>query len=665
MRRWRALAVVLALTGIWVTGPAAVGQSTAAAAPFDCKDAPTPDMPGNGPAYWFVNPPQQTPPVADPFAPDATTTVYEQYGFSGLIFTTYDYGCSPGAGTLDSAVNSIANMAFQFPIMVTAVTTSVQNAAFHPQGLFAPFDSTLGTASATLKERVFDRFSVIFLALLGLLLIWRARKRDIAGSMVLVLTAVGIVALVSMLATYPVQSGRAADSAVSNTVGYVSAGFAGSDTSEDGAVSAAGNLHRSLLYEAWLTGTFGRSGSDMARKYGPELFKTQALTWTEARLDPDARKKIIEDKKSDYEDVMGKIKDEDPSTYEYVQGKKPTARLAAAVISGFGTVLVCSFIFVAAFLMLVAFMIVRIGVMLAPVIGTVAVHPLLFGHARAVGEGIWTAVLGCVMFGIGAALNVMLVGVIMSPQASSLSPFTKVVILTVLSVVFFFILRPFARFHKAFERSFRRAGKGLGAYSKDLRDTLKDTESAADRRAADRKVYDRNAEAERAHAAASLPGSGTWSTTGHRPEGASTESTRWGRPVAGGDAPFGGWAPKPPPASRRGGAIEGTRRAITAAAVTVATGGTSAAASAAAAKAAKDTPRRPDAEPAPAPDPVEPGVPLTPDAIFRPTASRDRGDRTLPTGATEPQIIDGEAVYRIYRPAETGRNLRPEGTPNA
>src|SRR5215217_7527995 len=61
----------------------------------DGKDAPTPEVPGRGVVGFFESAPKELPPPGDPWAPNSNTTIYEQYGYAGLRFNTYDLGVGP------------------------------------------------------------------------------------------------------------------------------------------------------------------------------------------------------------------------------------------------------------------------------------------------------------------------------------------------------------------------------------------------------------------------------------------------------------------------------------------------------------------------------------------------------------------------------------------
>lgn len=611
------LGTVIGIVAFLVFTPAMVGTAQANAIPLigDCKDAPTPDIPGTGTATWFLPSPDQDPAPADPFAATTTTSIYQQYGFAGVTFQTYDLGCGGFArDPADIIMNSVSNFLIQIPIALVAFTGWVLGAAFHPDTMFGDLDKFIGQVSGVLRAKFFNLYSVPLLAAGALWMVNRARKRDFGSVVSWIAISVGLVAALSVLSNYPTAAGHLVDNTVSSTVGQVSSGFAGQDTGDvDPEVSAVANEHRAVLYGPWLTGTFGNSNSAMAQKYGPQLFDAQALTWQQAHLDPDARKKVIEDKQSAFGDIMSKIKDEDPSVYEIAQGKKSEIRLGSTIVSGFAAAVTSAFLLVAGLLMLAAFVIVRLGVMVAPVLLTLGLFPPLLGRVRAVGEGIFASVLGCMGFGIGTALDVFLVGQIMAP-GSSLSPLRQLLLIAVLSLCFFLILLPLANVHRSFRNAFKRAGEGFGGAAKRYRDGLRDDTTREQREAMEaqrRRIEEANRRPETVTATATAAPE-QW--TASRGDGRRGTATPWNRET---------WA--------------NNRRVNPGSGLALPAG-------------SDRLPAVREKQPAAAGAERSKSVPLEPDAIFRPAGSRK--SETLPKRPTRPTVDpDGESyVFKPYRP---------------
>jgi hypothetical protein len=84
----RTVAMLVTLCALALLVPAAAYSQPTTALGMDCKEAPTPDMPGQGLSAFFQKTPHPLPAQEDPFARGASTTVYEQYGYSVCGGTT-------------------------------------------------------------------------------------------------------------------------------------------------------------------------------------------------------------------------------------------------------------------------------------------------------------------------------------------------------------------------------------------------------------------------------------------------------------------------------------------------------------------------------------------------------------------------------------------------
>src|SRR5690606_25966842 len=149
----------------------------------DCKDSPTPEIPGRGIAGFFAGEPDEIPPAGDPFATDSATTIFEQYGYAGLRWHTYDLGCGPDAMRHPDAVigTAVRNWLFQMPIALIAMTGSITQAAFTPDFL-GTFDGSVEDISSALHKNLFASWIPFVIAALGILIIFKARRASLASS---------------------------------------------------------------------------------------------------------------------------------------------------------------------------------------------------------------------------------------------------------------------------------------------------------------------------------------------------------------------------------------------------------------------------------------------------------------------------------------------------
>lgn len=450
------LTVVFSLVGLLGAPSAQAADRTAATgallAPdlLGCTEAPTPEVPGRGVVGFFESPPKTPPAAADPFAANSTTSIYEQYGYAGLRWNTYDLGCGPDlARSPDAAIGTaVANWIIALPKAAVAATGAVVSAAFSPDFL-GVFDPLISNVVDTLRRTVFEQWAFVVVGALGLLLLWRARQASLASAASAVGWALLVMVLVTMVFRWPLVAGHAADETVTTTLGAVTGGLndKASGSSGDAGTEATAGMHEALLYQAWLGGTFGDSGSDVAKKYGPVIFDATALTWAEAqvlRTDPEAGKKIIDAKKDKFEDAAAKVSAADPDAYDYLTGRRSDTRVGYAILAGLATLCAVPFLFVAALLVLGALIIVRFGVMLFPAFATLGLFPTMRTLVTGIGSTVVAALINAMVFGIGAAVTVLGMGVLLSPTTGT-PPWLDIVLMLLLTIVMWVALRPFRR----------------------------------------------------------------------------------------------------------------------------------------------------------------------------------------------------------------------------
>ncbi len=460
---------------------ASAGRSSVATLDMDCKESPTPDQPGQGLAAFFGPEPDVLPPEEDPFADDATTTVYEQYGFAGLRWNTYDLGCGPDAAREPDAVigTSVGNWVMNLPVGLSALTASLTEVAFRPTFLQI-FDPLLIRVSDVLHSRLFERWAPVVLVMVGLLLLVKARGMAMASSAGAVLWSLFVVVVAAALFRWPVEAGQIADDTVTNTLGGVVQGLNG-DTAADPATAVASSLQSSILYPAWLAGELGSTDSATATKYGPALFRATTLTWREARVvqdDPEAGRRIIDAKRDDFGDLADRVRKDDPAAYQFLTGQRSDTRVAYAILAALATALALPFLLVSCLMLLGSFLVVRLAVMLFPAFATLGLFPAARGIVIGVGRTVGAAVVNAVIFGAGAALTVTVLGVILDP-ASRLPAWLTLVLLPLFSLIMWLALKPFRRLTAMAPGRGNPFGEGAGALGSPSRETARLAQKAA------------------------------------------------------------------------------------------------------------------------------------------------------------------------------------------
>ncbi|ROR91820.1 hypothetical protein [Nocardioides aurantiacus] len=414
----------------------------------DCKDAPSPESPGMGVAGLFTREPAQLPPAADPFAEGSSTTIFEQYGYAGLRWHTYDLGCGPDALRQPDAVigTAVSNWVTQIPVALTALTGSLTQVAFKPSFL-GGFDPVVARVSTALHDSLFANWAPVVLGVLGLSMIAMARRRAFSSTATAAAWALLVLVLATVLFRWPVAAGQVADATVTSTVGEVVGRLDGDPTTTDPGMAVASQVQETIMYRAWLAGTLGDADSATAVKFGPDLFKAQALTWREAAAaesDPERAKEIFEAKQERWMEVADQIKERDPEAYENLRGTRSETRVGYALLSAVATCLSLPFLLLAALLMLGCFMIVRLAVMLFPAFAVLGLFPAASGLVTGIGRTVAAAVVNAILFGVGAGVTVAVLGILFNPGSGS-PAWLGLVLMPLFTFVMWQALRPFRR----------------------------------------------------------------------------------------------------------------------------------------------------------------------------------------------------------------------------
>ncbi len=444
-RAWRLCALVTVVAALLVGAP-----SLAQAAPFDCKQAPVPQSPGTGVTSVFVHRPSTLPAAEDPFQPGAKTTIYQQYGFAGLRWNTYDLGCGPDASRDPGAVvfNGLANFIMAFPLAAIAATLALLDRVFNPTWL-AVFDPLMRNVTGALGgSHWFAVWFPLSLICVGIFLLIRSRRAQYAETAQHAGWVVVVLAAVTFAVGWPLLAGGMFDTVITGSIRTTNTALAGVPNGNASATDAVGsNLYGAVLYRSWLRGEFGSADSATARTYGPQLFQASALTWREAdtvQKDPGGQgKKIIEDKQARFKQVAEQVQQDDPDAYQHLTGHSADDRAGYAGLAWVFAVLCCAFFILAALLVVLALLVMRVAVMLLPVVAPAAAFPLLRSSIldkalNVVGGAVYNAVV----FGVAVGIYTLTVGFMFG---SGLPDWLAVVVLGVLTAVFWRLTRPFRR----------------------------------------------------------------------------------------------------------------------------------------------------------------------------------------------------------------------------
>ncbi len=435
-----------------------------------CVMAPTAETPDAGLAGWFAARPDAPPSNAD--------GRFMVYGYAGYDFTTYDIGCVPTVMHPDYKFeNTVANGEFMLATAVVGASDGLREKAWNPASMWGWSDPIVRDATSATYHRVFTVFGAITLMVVGLYLLWRSRQSDMSNTMTIAGWAVLVMALVTAIARYPVESAQLADrSLISGLTAVHEAVGPGADNTPAAqcqamrlpeqctdhrtpAQRASDIAVQNILYRNWLRGTLGSADSPTAQKYGPILYDAKSFSWDEYQAiktetekyrddpkNPNANKQrqdIISRKQKNWEKVAKEIKAEDPEAYQYLQGTKGMDRIGSGFIALLSSLFFALFDITASILVLLGFLIFRWAVIAAPVLGTVGMlRPASTGIRRLL-NAVIAAIFNIIIFGTGAAIYLFAVDTIMS--TATLPAWLQLTLILLVGVVGWLLLRPYRR----------------------------------------------------------------------------------------------------------------------------------------------------------------------------------------------------------------------------
>lgn len=434
----------------------------------ECKAAPVPATPGRGDGSWALEAPEKAPAPLNPKSKAATGHLYEQYGLAGFTWHTYDLACESPGDVLEmmntDMSSSWGSRIFSWSTWWTTLAIGLQEQATS-DGYISDLFEVMADATGEVTDAIYRPWIGLSVLVLGVGILYSARRRDLPGATKSVAWAMMIMALTSVAFSSPAALGKIADDAIVETVGRVQQGVAGDLTSGSKPGVAQGNmLARGILYDGWLRGEFGDSDSKVATKYGMQLYDAQTLTWAQSRLPDEERKTVIEDKQKAWADIAAKVKEEDPEAYEYLTGRAG-GRLSAGVETALGATPANLYSFAASVLLISARLIIPTALIFLPAIAPIAIHRRMSGTVRSLGEGVGAALINAPLFAVAAAIDVLLVKALFN-ESSPIPSWFAVVLLWILTVMIWVITKPLRRLNAMISPNHHWFGDGIAAGGK-------------------------------------------------------------------------------------------------------------------------------------------------------------------------------------------------------
>lgn len=417
MARWQGRLAAVLVTATLAVGVAGVSPAQA----LDCKgDPPTLQSPLDAAGAVF-DPGPSNAVIGDPFGDPPTSTIYETYGYGGLMWSTYDLGCGPDVARSPLATMGtwMANGLTRFSQAAVGVQASLMRFALNPDQWITPLDTLLERGAQVFREPTTRWLSLAILALAAVM-VFRARESRYADTAAYITRIAGIVVVAGILFGAPTQFARMFDTAAAWVVDTVHRGITG-DTSSESAELGTGltaNIHEAVLYETWLTGMFGNAQSPTAERFGDAVFAATTRTVYEDRvaqltpeecaavsIDPcgaEFAKQLQDERGAEYEALAAEIAVVSPDAYQHLIGQRSDHRFYSALVGGFSALAAVVFNTIAALLMAAGFIAMRLLVMFGFVLVVVAV--LWVGKALAAVYATLGLLMTGVWFGIGAGI---------------------------------------------------------------------------------------------------------------------------------------------------------------------------------------------------------------------------------------------------------------------
>lgn len=480
---------------ISATVSASARPSVLPAAPWDCKDAPVPAMPDTGLTGFLDPAPSPIPPAGDPWAHPPTSSIYDQYGYAGLTWNTYDLGCMGAAGDLGATIDTfLGNLSLGASTWIAAGTNGIHNKIAHPEQYMGPLDGVVATVTARLHDAIWSPWGA--LALLGvavLLLVYSLHGR-LSAIVSATAWALLVLAVLSGITAYPTRVAGFFDHTVTQTIGAVNQ--ASTNLTTTGTTGSGGDPGRAqgallvdqILYDAWLRGQFGDSHSAAATKWGPTLYRESAFSRAEAAAaasKPDGIKQVTEQKNNDWVATTAQIQDTDPAAYAQVQGKAH-GRAGTGMLALCGITFAALFRLIADLFLFTGLVMLRLLVMFFPAAAVIGVISPMSAIVRRIGNIAGASIVNVTAFGIGSTVHTITISAILTHTTTPGSGVLALVLCLVVSVAAFILLAPLLSLSNILGRPTghgnrllrwgRRAGTEYLIGRKFTRDALTDTQ---------------------------------------------------------------------------------------------------------------------------------------------------------------------------------------------
>lgn len=420
------VASVLVVLGL-VAGSALVGHP-ALAQPLSCKESPEPDRPGTG-LVGSLDPPTYG--VGEP------GSVYDEVGYAGMVWHNYDLGCA-GTAVFNPATTTdtwLGNQTLNVAKFIVGGVNWAHYLIADGGRLLSPLDAVISDGTRAMYDAVFTTWVGPVLLVLAVILLVLAARGDLARQTQRAMMALAALVVGSAAYLAPVDWATAGDDLLLDGVTQMQEGFLGQVGLGDRDTLPT-VLVDQVIYQNWLRGEFGSPDVPQATELGRDLLRAQTFTKAEIAEGRDTME-LAALKKSQFAGIGDRMGDR----YPYFQGKSGS-RIGAGLLAVVQAACIALFQLLAKVLVLVAMLVLRLLVMTAPAVAVVAilkpeVLPALLRIAGA-------AIVNTLVVGALAGLHALIVVSLFRPGAG-LDLWLSLLVTGVVTVVLWAVARPFRR----------------------------------------------------------------------------------------------------------------------------------------------------------------------------------------------------------------------------
>lgn len=399
------------------------------------------------------------------------STLYEQYGWSGLGWHTCDLG-EDGWITMPEAAKdpeafldtSFGSIMMNGASTLGAIMTQLSEWVSDPGTVLAPIDGSIVSIAAAVEKSVWSPWASVLVVGAGCSIAWWARqgnpRRAFRTIGAIFLAALSVAALgktwqvgtgnlgsdgreITVGKPGAVALGQFFDSAASEVTGEVSKSLTGGANSN---IAYGATLYDQVLVPLWLEGAVGPGAGDASTPdtLAHDLFRANTMSWDEVSSGQNP-----EDKQGDYVRVAKILdgKEEGPYSANPTQYQKLRGVAGGRSDVGFQALLTMVMIAIiripASILALMGLIVIRFVVMFIPIWALFAVIEKTRPTAITAGKMVFAAVYNATVFGIFGIVHTAVASAIITSPVPAGFTFSKLMLLIALTIVMWVVSKPF------------------------------------------------------------------------------------------------------------------------------------------------------------------------------------------------------------------------------